>query len=413
MISRLAVVGAAILTALGLFHVVLAFGNRRVAGAVAPTRDEGARVISPARTALGIAGFLLFAAFILIEGAGLGPGLIPPARRWGWTLFIASMFLLYGVFVLRGEIFPPLGSLGWMPGTRFARIDSRVYAPLAFALAALAGAVTYGAARGHAGGGAAASRATEAYLGRLLAGDEAAIAADFHGQAEIDDPFAGAVRGAEALDRFVSDRHAWLTARGARLTPGPVTRAAGRTVVEAALRLHHDGRDIDLPIAVVGEEDARTGRLRALRVYHSSWPLEGAHRVRPPLLPADPGAQVAGAVADYQRALAAGDVDAIVATFEADGYFREPSGEPYLHRGQAALRTFMTQILGAGGIGIEHATVTDDGTTCAIEFNAVRFGKRPITPQAGLAIYQRGPSGRLHAARIYDDVNVEVLQKEK
>ena len=72
----------------------------------------------------------------------------------------------------------------------------------------------------------------------------------------------------------------------------------------------------------------------------------------------------------------------------------------------------MTQILGAGGIGIEHATVTDDGTTCAIEFNAVRFGKRPITPQAGLAVYQRGPSGRLHAARIYDDVNVEVLQKQ-
>ena len=94
-------------------------------------------------------------------------------------------------------------------------------------------------------------------------------------------------------------------------------------------------------------------------------------------------------------------------------YFREPSGEPYVHRGQAALRTFMAQILGAGGIGIEHATVTDDGTTCAIEFNAVRFGKHAMAPQAGLAIYERGPTGRLHAARIYDDVNVEVLQQQK
>ena len=72
----------------------------------------------------------------------------------------------------------------------------------------------------------------------------------------------------------------------------------------------------------------------------------------------------------------------------------------------------MTQILAAGGIGIDHATVTDDGTTCAIEFNAVRFGKRAMTPQAGLAVYQRGPTGRLHAARIYDDVNVEVLQQQ-
>jgi hypothetical protein len=153
--------------------------------------------------------------------------------------------------------------------------------------------------------------------------------------------------------------------------------------------------------------------VRALRVYHSFWPLEGHHRVRAPLLPAASAALVVGAVADYQRALAAGDVDAIVATFEDDGYFREPSGEPWVHRGRAELHKFMTQILGAGGVGIEHASVTDDGKSCAIEFNAVRFGKHPITPQAGLAIYERGPTGRLHAARVYDDVNVEVLQEQK
>ena len=268
----------------------------------------------------------------------------------------------------------------------------------------------------HAAGAAgevqlSAGNATEAYLGRLIAGDRAAIAAGFENAPTVDDPFAGAVRGADALDGFVAERHAWLSARAARVTPGPITRAAGRTVVEAVLHLRHEQRDIDLPIAVVGE-DAPGGRVRALRVYHSFWPLEGHHRVRAPLLPRDPGAHVGGAVADYQRALAAGDVSAIVATFEPDGYFREPSGEPYVHRGQLELRKFMGQILGAGGVGIEHATVTDDGKICAIEFNAVRFGKRATTPQAGLAVYERGPSGRLHAARIYDDVNVEVLEKQ-
>jgi hypothetical protein len=45
----------------------------------------------------------------------------------------------------------------------------------------------------------------------------------------------------------------------------------------------------------------------------------------------------------------------------------------------------------------------------AIEFIAIRFGQRQIAPQAGLAVYERGPSGKLLAARIYDDVNVEVL----
>ena len=259
--------------------------------------------------------------------------------------------------------------------------------------------------------GATTRIAAEGYLGSLVTGDHAAIAAAFADTPAIDDPFAGAVRGAQALDAFVSARHGWLAAREARIAPGPVTRAGGRTVVEAVLHLRDEGRDLQLPIAVVGD-DASSGRLRALRVYHSFWPLEGKHRVRPPLLPRDPQALATGVVADYQRALAAGDVDAIVATFEPDGYFREPSGEPWVHRGHAELRKFMTQILAAGGIGIDHATVTDDGTTCAIEFNAVRFGKQPLTPQAGLAVYERGPSGRLHAARIYDDVNVEVLQKQ-
>ena len=278
------------------------------------------------------------------------------------------------------------------------------------AIAALAGCA-------HASGGAAPTRpsaatmATEAYLGRLIAGDRTAIAGAFSGPPAIDDPFGGAVLGDVALDAFVAQRRAWLAVRAARVTAGPTTRAAGRTVVEAVLHLHHEGHDVDLPIAIVGD-DASDGRLRALRVYHSFWPLEGHHRVRAALLRRDPAALTTGAVAEYQRALAAGDVDAIVATFEPDGYFREPSGEPWVHRGPVELRKFMTQILAAGGIGIDHTTVTDDGKTCAIEFNAVRFGKHALTPQAGVAIYERGPTGRLHAARIYDDVNVEVLENQ-
>lgn len=38
------------------------------------------------------------------------------------------------------------------------------------------------------------------------------------------------------------------------------------------------------------------------------------------------------------------------------------------------------------------------------EYMADRWGEAPMTPQAGAAAYQRGPSGKLCAARIYDDV---------
>jgi hypothetical protein len=245
----------------------------------------------------------------------------------------------------------------------------------------------------------------------LLAGDTTSLRGVFAGQPTVDDPVGGQVRGSPAFEQFVAERGGWLRTSGAKLSPLRTTRGQHRALVEAVLHLAEGGRAIELPIAVVGDRVA-DGRVQGLRVYHSLWPLLGHHRVRPPLLPPDPAAHVTGIVADYQRALASGDLEAIVATFELDGYFREPSGGPYIHRGHTELRKFLAAILAAGGIGLEHATVTDDGTVTAIEFNAVSFGSRRITPQAGLAIYERGPSGRLAAARIYDDVNVEELAPE-
>jgi hypothetical protein len=65
-----------------------------------------------------------------------------------------------------------------------------------------------------------------------------------------------------------------------------------------------------------------------LRIYSSRWPLSGRHENRPPQLQPDPDVRESDVVADYQRALAAGDTDAIVASFEPDGYAREPAGGP-------------------------------------------------------------------------------------
>jgi SnoaL-like domain len=145
--------------------------------------------------------------------------------------------------------------------------------------------------------------------------------------------------------------------------------------------------------------------LKVIRVYHSRWPLTGEHRVRPPLLPADPNLHVEGIPGDYQRALAEGNLEGILATFEPEGYAREPSGAAYLHRGIEALRELYTHMFANdGGIGLDHCTLTDDGVRCAIEYNGVRWGNTEIPPQAGVAVYERGGSGLLAAARIYDDV---------
>ena len=82
-----------------------------------------------------------------------------------------------------------------------------------------------------------------------------------------------------------------------------------------------------------------------------------------------------------------------------------PSGAAYLHRGTEVLRELCAHMFAnGGGIGLEHCTLTDDGARCAIEHNGVRWGDTEISHQPGVAVYKRGSSGLLSAARICDDV---------
>jgi hypothetical protein len=121
-------------------------------------------------------------------------------------------------------------------------------------------------------------------------------------------------------------------------------------------------------------------------------------------LPDDPNLHSEGTPGVYQKALAEGDLARIVATFEPDGYAREPSGAAFLYRGTEALYELYGRMFANGdGITLEHCTLTDDEVRCAIEYNCVRWGDAEISPQAGVAVYERGPSVFL-AARIYDDV---------
>ena len=106
---------------------------------------------------------------------------------------------------------------------------------------------------------------------------------------------------------------------------------------------------------------------------------------------------------EHQHALAAGDVDAIVAAFEADGYAREPEGAK--HVGRDGLRAFYARMFASGGgIAQERCAIVGDEDACALEYNVARWGSAPRLPQAGVAVYVRGQRGKLAAVRVYDDV---------
>jgi SnoaL-like domain len=251
---------------------------------------------------------------------------------------------------------------------------------------------------------ASANDAVPYYEG-IMARDPDALIRSFAGEPRVNDPRVGHVEGRREFRAFVSGTAEWLRERDAVVENVALTRTSTRTVEEVVLHLlSDDGERVELPVAIVTDRNPdRT--LKTIRVYHSMWPLAGEHHVRPPLLPADPDLHAEGTPGDYQRALAEGDLEGIVATFEPDGYAREPSGGAYLHRGGEALRTLYEHLFAnGGGIPLEHCTLTEDGVRCAIEYNCVRWGVSDIPPQAGVAIYERGSSGLLAAARIYDDV---------
>jgi hypothetical protein len=245
------------------------------------------------------------------------------------------------------------------------------------------------------------------YFDGLMAGELDALRSSFTGEPELHVPVRGRVRGARALEAYASETSSWLKRHNAVVEDVAHVTTDGHGFEETVLHLdgEGDGERIAVPVAIVADR-LPDGKLAELRVYFSNWPLTGNHVNRPPLLQSDPQLLISDIVADYQRALAAGDVEATLAAFEADGYAREPAGGRHTHRGRDGLRSFYEQLFSnGGGIPLEHCAAIDDGSACALEYNVVRWGETELPPQAGVAVYVRGSNGRLAAARIYDDVD--------
>ena len=240
----------------------------------------------------------------------------------------------------------------------------------------------------------------------LMTGETDALIGSFAGEPELHHPVQGRIKGARAFTEYVTKTNAWLKARNASIEDVDHTiRTRPRGVGEVTLHLDGEAGPVDLPVAIVADRQP-DARIEEIRIYYSTWPLTGRHAKRPPVLQPDPGLGQPDIVGEYHRALAAGDVDTIVAAFEPDGYAREPAGAQYIHRGPDGLRAFYEWLFSNdGGISLERCTVTDDTHECALEYNVVGWGKSELWPEAGVAVYVRGESGKLAAARIYDDAS--------
>jgi hypothetical protein len=250
--------------------------------------------------------------------------------------------------------------------------------------------------------------ATVPFFDGVMTGELDALVGSFADEPELHHPVRGRIRGVQAFEAFVTDQNAWLHQRNASVEDVDTVGVERHGFDEVVLDLDGEAGRIALPVAIVADRRPDR-RIEELRMYCSNWPLTGLHANRPPVLQPDPELRESDVVAEYQRALAAGDVDAVVATFEPDGYAREPAGGGHIHTGRKRLRAFYERLFSNdGGIPLEHCALIDDNRACALEYNVVRWGRTELPPQAGLAVYVRGDSGKLAAARMYDDVDPPV-----
>jgi hypothetical protein len=248
---------------------------------------------------------------------------------------------------------------------------------------------------------------SEVYFPALVASQPEPLALRLGDRATVDDPIFGRTTGMPALQRYLDEVAAWLNKHEAAFEKVAFTMGSDRDVTEGTLALSFDGRRVKVPVAVVAER--RKEREVEMRLYYSTRPINGSRAVRSPLLPQDDQIAVPPPVAAHLAALGRGDAAAIVASFEIGGTLRDPGGTLYTRdEGGGTLQPFYTKLFGAGHGGIEvlEGARADDGSTCALEYTIVKVFGKGVPPQAGLAVYERGESGLLKAARIYEDVEV-------
>jgi hypothetical protein len=248
---------------------------------------------------------------------------------------------------------------------------------------------------------------SEVYLPALVSAQAGQLVRRLGDRATVDDPIFGRASRMPELAGYLERAASWLNERRAAFEPLAFTTGSDRDVTEGTLQLVVDGRPVSIAIAVVAER--RPGREVEIRLYYSTRALQGSPTVRAPLVPRDDELGVPPPVAAHLSALARGDVDGLIASFENGATLRDPTGVLHMKGPQGgALRTYYETVFasrspGQPGIEVLKGGRADDGSTCALEYTVTRLRGRDVPPQPGLAVFERGESGLLRAARLYHD----------
>jgi Protein of unknown function (DUF3995) len=127
--SILAWLVAGVLSGISMLHVYWGCGGRLGAGDVIPELEEQPLFRPGAAGTLVVAGLLACAAALVLAQAGVGPALVPPVISRCGTWAVAAALTARAI----GE-FNYVGFFKRQRGTRFARLDTVFFSPLALGL---------------------------------------------------------------------------------------------------------------------------------------------------------------------------------------------------------------------------------------------------------------------------------------
>ncbi len=251
---------------------------------------------------------------------------------------------------------------------------------------------------------------SDVYFPSLIARETEPLLRRLGNRATVDDPVFGRVVGPNALARRLEEVTTWLGMHAATFDRSGFVMGSDRDLTEGTLELAVEGRRVAIPVAVMAER--RREREVELRIYHSTKGIRGAHSVRPPLLAQDDETTVPPPVAAYIDALERGDLAAAVGSFENGATVRDAEGQWHpKQEGGGPLEGYCARLIGSdgspgsgGGARVVKNARADNGRTCVLEYTMLRVRGRDAPPQAGLAVFERGESGLLHALRVYDDI---------
>lgn len=241
------------------------------------------------------------------------------------------------------------------------------------------------------------------YLTVLKKEDIDALSSLLNNRSTMYTPLDGLISGRMKIKNYIMNQKDWLNTKNARVEIFNLIDAKNRIIIELSIFYDKGEKKIELPFVAV--LDIENNFIINIRIYHSSWPITGKHISIKPILKPDTNLEVPDIIIEYMKGIKNADKDHVLSLFEVDAYVQEPSGSKYRHLGESGRNEFYSFALDKGGIPLKHCTATFDGRHFAVEYVFDEWGNKKFEPQAGIAIYEIGESGKIAAVRIYDDAS--------